>query len=201
MLCKEMSLDFSADQTLEHALLRLKEGYFEDAVESFTLYLSLEPTNAKAYQGRALANFQMKNWPGALSDFQKAKELEPEDPENWVGAGMTLAMMNEVYEAIDIFEGLLKNQPSYARGHFQLGMLYYKLGVIKKGHEQMDLVLSSRPSLAERRLAEQVKNEQLTLDKKRFHRPDFEELRLKNKMSDSVFRQVVNFFKNKFRRQ
>ncbi len=198
MLC-EAALS-SLEEKLEHAHAQLAEGYFENAIEAFSECLLLEPGGAKAWQGRALAHFQIKSWNPAISDFRKAKELNPDEPENWVGLGMSLAMVNQIYEAIDVFEELLIKYPHYARGHIQLGELYYRLGVIKKGHQQMDLALASRPSLSERRRIEQLKKEQQTLDEKRFYKPDFEELRLKNKTSPGVAKQLFEFIRNQFRR-
>ena len=194
------SVLFSLEEKLKHAHAQLTEGYFENAIEAFSECLLIEPCQAEAYRGRALAHFQLKSWTAAISDFRNAKELNPEDPENWVGLGMSLAMVNQIYESIDVFEALLAKYPQYARGHFQLGRLYYQLGIIKKGHAQLELALASRPSLAERRMIEELKKEQQTLDKKRFYRPDFEELRLKSKASKGVMRHFFEFLKNKLPR-
>ena len=161
----------------EAAFQKLKEGYFEDARDAFSDYLLVESKDAKAYAGRAMAHFQLKDWPSATLDFKKATELDPDDLENPVGWAMSFAMDNKIYEAIGIFEKLLAEHPNFVRGHVQLGQLYYRLGVITKGHAQMDLALAARPSLVERRQIEQIKKEQMTLDKKRLYRPDFEALR------------------------
>lgn len=165
---------------MEQAYGRLKEGYFEEAVERFSECVLLEPAEPRAYSGRAMGYFQLKQWSLAASDFLKAKELDPSDPENWIGAAMCLAMENQIYEAIRIFEELLSLQPQCVRAHIQLGQLYYRLGVIAKGHAQMELALASRPSLAERREIGRLKGEQLVLDKRRYYRPDFEALRKNN---------------------
>ena len=188
----------SLEEMLNQAYAQLAEGYFENAIDAFSKCLSIEPAEAKAYEGRAQANFRIKNWTAAIADFKKASELNPGEPENWVGLGMSLAMVNEIYPAIDIFEKLLSERPHYVRGHIQLGMLYYRLGIIKKGHEQMDLGLASRPSLAERRSIEQLKNEQLTLDKKRLYRPDFEALRRSNSDTEGVLKTLFRMIKKKF---
>ncbi len=162
---------------IEQAYGRLREGSFEDAVEAFSECLLLEPAEPSAYYGRALSYFQLKKWPLAASDFLKAKDLNPANSENWIGFAMSLAMDNKIYEAIQIFEELLTQQPNCVRAHIQLAQLYYRLGVIGKGHCQLDRALASRPSLVERRAIERLKNEQLVLDKKRYYRPDFEALR------------------------
>ncbi len=169
---------------IEQAYDRLREGYFEEAVERFSECVLLEPAQPRAYQGRALSYFQLKRWPLSASDFLKAKELDPGDPENWIGAAMCLAMENKIYEAIRIFEELLSRQPQCVRAHIQLGQLYYRLGVIAKGHAQMDLALTSRLSPEERREIERLKGEQLALDKRRYYRPDFEALRRNNRLGN-----------------
>jgi len=182
-------------ETLQKALEQLKEGFFEKAIEEFTLCILSEPDEVRAYEGRALAYFQIKNWNEAVSDFRKAKELNPENPENWIGLGMSLAISNEIYPAIDVLEALLLKFPQYVRGHIQLARLYYQLGIIKKGHCQLDTALASRPSLPERRMIENLKKEQMALDKKRLYRPDFEELRRNNKTSGSLMKQAIELVK------
>ena len=180
---------------MEQAYGRLKEGYFEEAIEVFSECLLSEPAEPLAYQGRAMAHFQLKQWKPAAQDFLKAKELNPEDPETWIGLAMSLAMANEIYEAIDIFEQLLSRQPQCIRAHIQLAQLYYRLGVITKGHQQLDKALAARPSLTERRTIEQLKEEQLKLDKKRYYRPDFEALHRANpSVLDGLAQKIKTFF-------
>lgn len=169
-------------EILEKGFAQLEEGRFEDAIDTFTDCLNIEPTAASAYRGRGISNFKMEHWVESEADFKKAKELDPNDLESHVGFGMSLAMKNKIYEAIDVFDNLLKNHPQYVRGHVQLGHLYYRMGLIPKGHAQMEQALASRPVLEERRMIEGLLKEQKVLDKKRYYRPDFEALR-KNKQS------------------
>jgi tetratricopeptide (TPR) repeat protein len=167
-------------EIVDQAYTHLKEGQFERAVEEFTACLSSRPDEVSAWRGRGIAQFQLKNWKDAASDFSKAKDLDPEDLESCVGLGMSLAMDLKIYPAIDVLETLLERHPQYARGHIQLGLLYFRLCVTAKGYDHMKRALASRPTLAERRLIEKTLNEQKTLDKKRFYRPDFEALRRQN---------------------
>lgn len=167
-----------AGETLKaQAQAQLREGLFDEAIETFSACLAVEPRDAKALQGRAIARFQLQKWTEASADFDAAKRLNPDDPENWIGFGMSLAMQNQVYPAIDVFDALLAKQPRCVRGYIQLGLLYFQLGIIAKGREQMQRALEHRPTLAERRLIESTLKEQNTLDKKRYYRPDFEALR------------------------
>ncbi|MBI3252707.1 MAG: tetratricopeptide repeat protein [Candidatus Omnitrophica bacterium] len=180
---------------LEEAFSFLKEGYFEDAAAAFSEYLFSNPDSAAAFQGRGMARSQLRQWLAAVSDFGRARELDPDDPENSLGLAGSLAASGKIYEAIDVYEALLADQPECTRGHIQLARLYYQLGVIAKGHGRLDAALRSRPSPAERQQIEALKKEQLTLDKKRYHRPDFEALRRQNHASGSLWTRLKRIFK------
>ncbi len=187
-------MDSSSEMT-EKAYQQLQEGYFEDAIEAFSNCLLLDSAHARSYFGRGMAYCGLKKWQPAFLDFQRAQEIDPEDPQNRVACAMSLAMDNKIYEAIELFEQLLAQNPRYIPAHVQLAKLYYGLGVIGKGHQQLDLALGSRPSLSERRMIEELKKEQLTLDKRRYYRPDFEMLRRQNPFfSIGFFKRVKNFF-------
>ncbi len=184
---------------LTEAYGRLKEGYFEEAVEAFSNFILLDSEEARGYYGRGMARFRLKKWEAAASDFRKAQQLRPEDPENDVALATSLAAGNKIYEAIAVFEDLLKRNPRYVRAHIQLAQLYYRLGVIAKGHRQLDVALAARPTLSERKTIEDLKNEQLALDKKRYYRPDFEELRRQNRAASAggLLTRIKNLFGRK----
>ena len=158
-----MSLPFG--DLLEKAESLLREGHLEEAIFAFTECIEEHAPDARVFYGRARCYFQLKNWPAALPDFSKSRQLAPDNLDSWVGEGVCLAMVNQVYEGIAIFEELLSKNPSYVRGRFQLGQLYYHLGVITKGHREMEKALTHRPTLGERRMIEQALKEQKTLDK------------------------------------
>ena len=162
---------------LERAAAQLKEGAFDSAVEAFSACLLVAPQEASAYRGRATARFQLKDWAGAASDFKSAQELDPGEPESGLGLGLTLAMQNEIYPAIAVFEAVLQKHPNYVRAYIQLGVLHFKLVAIAKGRGYLQEALKHRPTLEERRYIESALHEQDKLDKNRYYRPDFEALR------------------------
>ena len=162
---------------LERAAAQLKEGALDSAVEAFSACLLIAPQESSAYRGRATARFQLKDWAGAASDFKRAQELDPDEPENGLGLGLTLAFQNEIYPAIAVFEQVIQKHPDYVRAYIQLGVLYFKLVAIGKGREYLQEALKHHPTLAERRWIETALKEQDKLDQKRYHRPDFEALR------------------------
>src|SRR6266571_2730492 len=96
----------------------------QDEVDAFTACLAVYPETGKAVLGRAMARFQVKDWKAAQQDFQRASDLEPDDPESWLGVGMSLAMQSKIYPALEALEKLLVRFPNFVRGYMQLGMLH-----------------------------------------------------------------------------
>lgn len=164
------------DTFMKQAYEQLAEGRFEEAVETFSASLTLDPNAANALRGRGLAYLQLKRWDGAAEDFRAATQLMPDEADNWIDLGISLGMKNEAYQAIDAFEALLARQPHHVRGHLELGLLYLRIGVIPKGREHLQQALAGRPTLEQRRRIESLLHEQDRLDPKRFYRPDFEAL-------------------------
>ena len=156
---------------------QLQAGQFEDAIDAFTTCLAVYPESAKAVLGRAIARFQIKLWALAEQDFRRANELNAQEPEGRVGLGVSMAMQNKIYPALDVLEKLLKDFPDFVRGYIQLGLLQIKIGAISKGREYLKEALQHRPALPERQFIESTLKEQETLDAKRHYRPDFEALR------------------------
>ncbi len=169
----------TAETLREQGFEELRQGAYEQAINTFTACLAQAPQASEAFRGRATAEFQLKQWQTALADFKQAHALDPEQLENWIGLGMSLAMNNDIYGAIGTLETLLEKSPNYARGHIQLGLLYYKMCMTAKGREHMEKALASRPVLDERRFIEDILRKEKELDAKRFYRPDFEALRKK----------------------
>lgn len=183
-----MSVEVSADalaasgrpeaaQRLQVASRHLEVGAFEEAIEQFTACLLIEPKIAQACRGRALALVQLKQWQAAAQDFARARELDPDTLDNWVGLGISLASEGQVYRAIAVFDELLAKHPRYARGHIQAGLLYYRICATAKGRRHLETALACRPSPEERQLIERILREQAALDQRRYYRPDFEALR------------------------
>ncbi len=165
-----------AQRLLVEAHAHLRDGAFERAIELFTACLAHAPARAEAYRDRAIARLRLKQSAEALADFTEARRLDPADREAWLGVAMSLAMDSRVYDALTEFEALLSVHPTFARGHLQLGLLYFQLCVTAKGRQQMEQALACQPTGAERRLIETALKEQTQLDAKRYYRPDFEAL-------------------------
>jgi len=55
-------------------------GQYEEAVQDFSVVITRQSMNARAYFRRAFAHKALKCYDDAAADFEKAKELEPNNP-------------------------------------------------------------------------------------------------------------------------
>jgi tetratricopeptide (TPR) repeat protein len=116
---------------------QLKLGQYEDAIDAFSAALAVYPDTAKAFLGRGISRFQIKKWKEAEGDFRRARELDAGDPESHVGLGLSLAMQDHIYPALEVLEKLLADFPNFVRGYIQLGTLHIKIGTINKGRDYL----------------------------------------------------------------
>jgi tetratricopeptide (TPR) repeat protein len=184
------------DAMLEQGFAQLKEERFEEAVETFSACHAIEDNDDRPLRGRGLALIQLKNAPFAEIDFRLARQINGDEPENWTGLALSLAMQNKIYEAFKIYEDLLEVKPNFVPGYMQLARLHFKLGAINKGRDVLNTALTHRPEPEQRRAIEAALKEQAVLDKGRYYRPDFERL---SKESDAFgfLRGFLSRFKKK----
>ena len=56
------------------------KGHFDQALKDFNEVVKYQPQNANAYFGRAFTYKALRNYLKAAEDFDKARELEPNNP-------------------------------------------------------------------------------------------------------------------------
>ncbi len=180
---------------MTQAYAQLQEGRFEEAVDTFSASLAVGPRTIPALRGRGQAYGQLQRWSLAAADFEAAKDLAPDDADNWVDWGISLANNQQMYPAIDAFDALLAKHPTCVRGHLELGRLYLTIGAIPKGRQQLEQALACHPMPEQRHIIDTLLREQQKLDKKRIYRPDFESLHRTEQQTGpaSWFRRLRGF--------
>lgn len=160
----------------EQGYEQLRDGYFEDAIETFSALHAVEANDDAALRGRGLAFMRLGKADFAEADFRLASRINAGEPENRSGLAISLAMQNRIYEAIAVYEDLLIERPDYVPAYLQLARLHLKIGAIIKGRDVLQEGLRRRPNLDQRRLMEALLKEQRILDKNRYYRPDWQKL-------------------------
>jgi Flp pilus assembly protein TadD len=71
------------------------EGKYQQAVDDFTKYLNLVPTDDGIYNSRGISFQKMGKHREAVADFSKAIELMPGEPIYWDNRSRSYNMMGE----------------------------------------------------------------------------------------------------------
>lgn len=111
-------------------LALMNQGRLEEAEACFRRNLGLF---AKTYFNLGLTLFKAKRYAEALENFRRALELEPDDPEYHDLLGQTQDELGQPVEAEKSLRHAIKIAPSYALGHYDLGVILAKREGRKKG--------------------------------------------------------------------
>lgn len=130
-------------------LQRAAELYAE-AAETYTKALNLtggnRPGDWRFYYVRGIANERNKQWPQAESDFQRALELNPDQPQvlnylgySWVDQGINLR------PALEMIEKAVRAAPNDGYIVDSLGWAFYRLGRYEEAVQALERAVQLRP--------------------------------------------------------
>lgn len=87
------------------------------AIELYTEILSLDISNAGAYNNRGGLRMDLKYFEGAMSDFNKSIDLEPNIAGTYDNRGMLKIHMKDYNGALADFEKAIELNPSFANAY------------------------------------------------------------------------------------
>lgn len=87
-------------------------GEFKKSVADFSKVISAVPTQSQPYYYRALARGKMREFSKALTDINRAVQLQPRSVDFLLLRGVILTDMGRVQDAIAIFSGIIKSDSS-----------------------------------------------------------------------------------------
>jgi len=124
--------------------------------------IKLDPENsylwqnlASIYRGLVGVAGGAEDW--ALRSYQRAAELNPSDPNSWVGVGEIHFFSGNFQGAADAFLEATWTSPDFARAHYNLAIAYNALGEPDRAIESLERVLELLPEDSEDR--EQVEKD------------------------------------------
>jgi tetratricopeptide (TPR) repeat protein len=98
-----LAIGYDANLPAAHnnlGLLLLEKGDLTHAESELHTYLSMEQKNAEAHYNYALVQEAQGNLANAKEHYQKAGDLDPEDPSPWLGLGDLARRENDFDEAL-----------------------------------------------------------------------------------------------------
>ncbi|MEK9149009.1 MAG: tetratricopeptide repeat protein [Candidatus Desantisbacteria bacterium] len=74
--------------------------------------MNLNPNDAPAYNNRGNAKFYLKDYRGALADYDQAIKLNPNDAQAYCGRGLARSMLGQKTEALADFQKAVELDPA-----------------------------------------------------------------------------------------
>ncbi|MDF1747570.1 MAG: tetratricopeptide repeat protein [Alphaproteobacteria bacterium] len=96
---------------MRQGIQQMSQGDLDQAVETFSALIALEPDFAEAWNKRATIYFMQGNYADALADIDETLTLEPRHFGAKSGLGLIFDAMEEPEAAIDAFREALKINP------------------------------------------------------------------------------------------
>lgn len=103
------------------------QGTYREAIAAYSQAVDLDPDYVPAYEGRALAHYEIKEFEAAVADYQAALSLQPR-AETYHQMGLALRNLGRWDEALVALDHALARAPGVGRYYFSRGRIYYRLG-------------------------------------------------------------------------
>lgn len=150
------------DASLDAVKKLFEEKRYTEALEMADALISKDPGNADlhAWKGHVMGSLaqgnpldMMKYGMGAMQEYEKTLELDPNNPDGHFGRGMVRLMAPPQFGgnldgAIEDFEAACAKKP-FPMACFYLGEAYKKKGLTDKAKEAYKKALAAKPDYAE----------------------------------------------------
>jgi tetratricopeptide (TPR) repeat protein len=124
----------------------LTSGNQEEAIDLLNRIISLFPDHALAYNDLGVIHFQQGNKTKSLYYYQKAAQLEPDNPAFQKNlADLYLVELDEVEEALKIYLQVLRKDPSDLETLFALGHICIQLEKFQDARVFYNRILAIEP--------------------------------------------------------
>jgi Flp pilus assembly protein TadD len=117
---------------------------YESARMAIHRALSIDPASARALYYDGLLARRAGNTAREIADFRKVVEMFPQSRDARRELGITYYQKNDNQAAQEQFEALQKIDPDDVSAHYNLSILYKRLGMPKEAAEQQDMFVDKK---------------------------------------------------------
>jgi len=128
------------------ALAKNQLGEYNEALEDIEKALNLREDDPETFIASGEIRTNMKDYAGALVNYNTALSMEPSSALAQAGKAMVLYFMDNKKEAMDIVEKGVFKYPNEEIYHYHLGLLFMFESKYKKALSAFDKVLQLNPS-------------------------------------------------------
>jgi len=130
---------------IDNALAQQQKGDNAAALAEWKKALEIDPNDARANNGIAIALSVSGDSDDAVAYLRKATQINPDFFEAYYNLGLELAKKERVNEAIDAWLNTVRIRPNFAAGHENLGYAFYLQGNFADSLAHLRLALELEP--------------------------------------------------------
>ncbi|MCD4782302.1 MAG: tetratricopeptide repeat protein [Candidatus Eremiobacteraeota bacterium] len=135
------------DKLIEETRNLIIKGDLKGATESINRAIEMDPQCAEAYLLRGFIREKLIEWDDALSDYQKARQLDPGNPEAYACLGLLqIVKRGMLKKATQNFNKALEIEPGNRTAVMGLGMIYMFKEDYTNAKKYFDEVLKKIPN-------------------------------------------------------
>jgi len=124
------------------------QGKFDDAIESLTASIDLNPESGEAYFRRGICFFNIGEGQLAVADFQRAAIINLDDPRTRLWEGFAFTQQGKLYDAVRAYGLAIAESDRYVPAYVNRGLVYMQLGSFDKAVMDFDEAIRIEPGAA-----------------------------------------------------
>jgi tetratricopeptide (TPR) repeat protein len=136
----------SSEAFLEKAKEQLQKGNAKDAVGYLNQVIDKDPENARAFNMRGAANFELKDYANALLDYEKAIKLNPKDYKPYFNRASVKMEKSDWEGALTDCTKASEIQPDTAEIYVKSGIIHAALLSVPEAINDFDKALKLKPT-------------------------------------------------------
>ena len=135
---------YDSDVYATRALVYLQQERYEDAEDDLTYAIHLNP-KSNYYINRALTRYYRQELRGAMSDYDLALDLDPNNVLGHYNRGLLRAQVGDDNRAIEDFNVVIEYEPENTMAVFNRALLLTQTGDLEGAEADLDRVLEEYP--------------------------------------------------------
>ena len=123
------SNSFSQDAKFyyEQAMEKVNAGNLDEGIKLFDKSIDLNPTNYISWFNRGMTKYFLKDYEGALVEYEQTLVLYPEYKNGYLSKGLVKKNLTNYDGALKDFTSAIDIDPNYSDAYFNRGMVYEML--------------------------------------------------------------------------
>jgi len=112
----------TAEEYFKHGTRQMEAGYYQEAIDDFTMAIQIEPRYPEAFNNRGIIRRNLKDFKGAIEDLNQAIILDPENKEAYNNLGNVKLDQGDYQGAINDYTKAIELDHRLANAYHNRGL-------------------------------------------------------------------------------